>query len=118
MIWIRGSGVWSGSRTTRACSNSRSALISWRSSCANWQGSTEVLQNTDEGLRKQQRDLYADLEKRLTALEGSLKAGAATGGVAGPAAPAAPDAQSAYNKAIEVLKSGDYAAAAQQLPIS
>jgi tol-pal system protein YbgF len=78
------------------------------------QGSTEVLQNTDEGLRKQQRDLYADLDKRLTALENSLKAGAATGGVAGPAGPAAPDAQSAYNKAIEVLKSGDFAAAAQQ----
>jgi tol-pal system protein YbgF len=77
------------------------------------QGSTEVLQNTDEGLRKQQRDLYADLDKRLTALEGSLKT-ATLNGVSANSGSAAPDAQSAYNKAIEVLKTGDYAAAAQQ----
>jgi tol-pal system protein YbgF len=77
------------------------------------QGSIEVLQNTDEGLRKQQRDLYADLDKRLSALEGSVKAGAVTAGPGTPV-PAAADAQSAYSKAIEVLKGGDYAAAAQQ----
>jgi len=80
------------------------------------QGSTEVLQNTDEGLRKQQRDLYADIDKRLSALETSLKTASASGGSAGAGAtgPAAPDAQTAYNKAIEVLRTGDFTAAAQQ----
>jgi tol-pal system protein YbgF len=78
------------------------------------EGNTEVLQNTDEGLRKQQRDLYADLDRRLTALEGSVKAASTSGGPTGATVPAAPDAQSAYNKAIDVLKTGDYAAAAQQ----
>lgn len=77
------------------------------------QGNTEVLQNTDEGLRKQQRDLYADLDKRLSALETAVKAAATNGGSAGAgAAPA--DAQAAYNKAIDVLKTGDFTGAAQQ----
>jgi tol-pal system protein YbgF len=77
------------------------------------QGSIEVLQNTDEGLRKQQRDLYADLDKRLSAVETALKAGAVSAGPGAPG-PVTPDAQTAYNKAADTLKGGDFVLAAQQ----
>jgi tol-pal system protein YbgF len=81
-------------------------------------GNVEVLQNGSESARKQQRDLYADLDKRIAALEAKLKAAGpagvdATG--AGLAASAAPsDAgnsgndQAAYDRAFEALKSGSY----------
>lgn len=53
-------------------------------------GSVEELQNGSDGLRKQQRDLYADLDKRVGALEAALKAGGvAGGGAAGAGAGAA-----------------------------
>jgi len=78
-------------------------------------GQIEELQNTNEALRKQQRDLYADLEKRLTA------AGAGTGMGAGGAAPvpqssgsgAAPasDEQALYTQAFDALKASNYSAA-------
>ena len=109
-------------------------------------GNTEVLQNGSEGLRKQQRDLYADLEKRIAALETGLRAGgepgaavaAATGAAAGdgsaavsaagavkpvPAAasgaePTTPvDDQAAYARAFDQLKSGEYHAAITQFQI-
>jgi tol-pal system protein YbgF len=91
-------------------------------------GSTEELQNAGEGVRKQQRDLYADLDRRLAALEQGLRAapgeagaGAAAGGgapaggtaAAGGAASAARD-QEAYGRAFETLRGGDYAAAITQ----
>ena len=47
-------------------------------------GNVEVLQNGSESARKQQRDLYADLDKRIAALEARLNAPAA-GADAGPA---------------------------------
>jgi tol-pal system protein YbgF len=79
-------------------------------------GTTEELQNGAEGVRRQQRDLYADLDRRLTQLEQSLHAaaGAAPPG-AGPAAggPVAGD-QEAYTHAFETLKSGAYDAAITQ----
>jgi len=53
-------------------------------------GSTEVLQNGSEALHKQQRDLYADLDKRIAALEGGARVNAA--GAAGPGATAGRDA--------------------------
>src|SRR5271154_2964561 len=46
-------------------------------------GSIEEQQHTGDALRKQQRDLYADLDKRISALEAQLHAaqsGAAVGG--------------------------------------
>jgi tol-pal system protein YbgF len=67
-------------------------------------GRIEVLENANDTLRKQQRDLYADLDKRIGAA--SAGAGAAAGGpaVAGPGAD-----QAAYNQAFDVLKAGKYA---------
>lgn len=62
-------------------------------------GRVDELQNTSEQLRRQQRDLYADLDRRLAVLEG---AGASAGG-AGDAA-----AQAAYGRAFETLKAADY----------
>ena len=96
-------------------------------------GSVEVLQNGADTARKSQRDLYADLDRRLHVLEsgataaanpGAAAAGSAAGapgapgaagataGGAGPAAgSAAGDDQGAYNAAFEKLKGGSYAEA-------
>ncbi len=97
-------------------------------------GSVEVLEKASETARKSQRDLYADLDRRLTALEngvhatsgsatgaagaagntGSTSAQAASGGGAVTAAGAAGgassgDDQAAYAAAFEKLKGGSYA---------
>jgi tol-pal system protein YbgF len=84
-------------------------------------GNVEVLQNGSESARKQQRDLYADLDKRLAALEGKLNGtaagtGASATGTAAAGVPAgvpadagkAGDDQAAYNRAFETLKNGGY----------
>ncbi len=66
-------------------------------------GRIEVLENANDTLRKQQRDLYADLDKRLSAL--------AAGQAPGPAAagqPAAGADQAAYGQAFDILKAGKY----------
>jgi len=76
-------------------------------------GELEEQQNSNETLRKQQRDLYADLDRRLTALQSGPKAaasGSADGG-AGAAGAAGPDAggdQAAYARAFDALKATDY----------
>jgi len=97
-------------------------------------GSSEEQQNASESQRKQQRDLYADLNQRLTALEQQVKSGAASGAGAGgdlaaggnPGAgagsagsaigagggaggAAASDDQAAYQHAFNTLKGGDTA---------
>jgi len=85
-------------------------------------GNVEELQNNGETLRKQQRDLYADLDRRISALEAALKSGTiagpagGTGLAAGPgaAAGAASADQAAYNHAFEALKAADYGAAIAQ----
>lgn len=105
-------------------------------------GTTEVLQNGSEALRKQQRDLYADLEKRIAKLEAAMQGGGAAsgapasagttaeaGGAVAGAATAAPatthgaegaepttpvDDQAAYARAFDQLKSGEYRAAVTQ----
>jgi tol-pal system protein YbgF len=66
-------------------------------------GRIEELQNANEALRKQQRDLYADIDRRISS-------GAAAPQSAPPAAPATPggDEQAAYDRAFDKLKSGDY----------
>jgi tol-pal system protein YbgF len=66
-------------------------------------GRIEVLENANDTLRKQQRDLYADLDKRMSGL--SPGAGAPAGG----SATAAGADQAAYNQAFDILKTGKYA---------
>jgi tol-pal system protein YbgF len=78
-------------------------------------GSTEELQNAGEGVRKQQRDLYADLDHRLSQLEQSLHAAAGGAEGAPGAAAAVPQDQEAYARAFDTLKGGDYATAITQL---
>jgi tol-pal system protein YbgF len=80
-------------------------------------GELEELQNSNDMLRKQQRDLYADLDRRLSALQAGAKnaaAGsgdAATGGTGGSAGADGGGDQSAYAHAFDALKSTDYAGA-------
>jgi tol-pal system protein YbgF len=68
-------------------------------------GRVEELENSNEALRKQQRELYSDLDKRI-----------ATGGTASvPGAPApggsAAAEQAAYTQAFDALKASNYQAA-------
>lgn len=98
-------------------------------------GSSEEQQNATELQRKQQRDLYADLNQRLAALEQQVKGGApaagggegagpvaaATGAVAGGTgaggganAGATTEDQLAYQHAFDTLKAGDYVGAATE----
>jgi tol-pal system protein YbgF len=65
-------------------------------------GRIEELQNANESLRRQQRDLYADLDQRLKAAPPAADAGAS---------PAGDAEQAQYDRAFEHLKSGDYAGA-------
>src|SRR5260221_452319 len=57
-------------------------------------GDLEVLQNGSDSARKQQRDLYADLDKRIAALEGKLNVAAAAGPEARAAGPPSPGVSS------------------------
>jgi tol-pal system protein YbgF len=70
-------------------------------------GRIEELANENEGLRRQQRELYSDLDKRLTA----LSAGGAGAGVAGASGGGAAAEQAAYTQAFDALKASNYAAA-------
>jgi tol-pal system protein YbgF len=78
-------------------------------------GNVEILQNNGENARKSERDLYTDLDKRISVLEGGAHPGpggaapAGAAAVAGAAAGgAAVDDQAAYNAAFEKLKAGNY----------
>jgi tol-pal system protein YbgF len=77
-------------------------------------GALEELQNGNESLGKQQRDLYADLEKRLVAMQaGALAAsgGGASGEGRSSAGALGADSgsdQSAYSRAFDALKNSDY----------
>jgi tol-pal system protein YbgF len=96
-------------------------------------GRIEELEHNNEALAKQQRDLYADLDKRLAAT-GSATGGAAAAGATAPApaagaeapaanagaagtadtaAAAAPSSteQAVYNQAFEALKARSYSVA-------
>ncbi len=70
-------------------------------------GRIEELQNDNGVLKKQQRDLYADLDKRLT--EAASAASQAQAAAATPAPEA--DEQAQYNRALEQLRARNYAAA-------
>ncbi len=81
-------------------------------------GQAEEAENGVAATRKQQRDLYADLDRRLAALEAGTAAatGAATAVVGsagtGTAGAAAGDAaELAYGRAFDALKQGSYPAA-------
>jgi len=65
-------------------------------------GQIEELQNNNDALRKQQRDLYSDLEKRLSAVPASGGGGGISVGaqVAGE--------QAAYTQAFDALKAANY----------
>jgi tol-pal system protein YbgF len=84
-------------------------------------GTVDELQNSNDALRKQQRDLYADLDRRIKA--GAVPAGGgaavglaptAGGGVVPAAAGAGADDQAAYNRAFDALKASDYSGAITQ----
>ena len=78
-------------------------------------GELEEQQNSNDLLRKQQRDLYADLDRRLLALQAGAKSGAGgsndgSGGSSGGGADSGGE-QAAYARAFDALKSTDYAGA-------
>jgi tol-pal system protein YbgF len=72
-------------------------------------GQIEELQNGSDALRKQQRDLYADLEKRVSAA-GPMGTGV-VGDAGGAGAVAGGGEQAAYSRAFDALKSSNYAGA-------
>ncbi|HEY1723909.1 MAG TPA: tol-pal system protein YbgF [Steroidobacteraceae bacterium] len=76
-------------------------------------GDIEELQNSNDLLKKQQRDLYADLDRKVTALQAG--GGGAPGGAgpsdAGGGAATSDNDKNAYTKAFDALKSTDYAGA-------
>jgi tol-pal system protein YbgF len=97
-------------------------------------GRLEELEHSNEALAKQQRDLYADLDKRLAAAGGAAAGAAAAGGAAaggasgetaavggaatpgaaaGAAAGNAPSSveQAVYSQAFDALKAGSYSVA-------
>jgi tol-pal system protein YbgF len=80
-------------------------------------GRVEVLENENQELRKQQRDFYADVDKRLSgAAQGGAAGVAGQGGFASaptgaPGGGSAGGEQAAYNSAFDALKSSNYPAA-------
>jgi tol-pal system protein YbgF len=92
-------------------------------------GRLEELEHGNEALAKQQRDLYADLDKRLAAAGGTAAGGAAAGSASGETAAAggattpgatpgaaagnAPSSveQAVYTQAFDALKAGSYSVA-------
>lgn len=92
-------------------------------------GRIEELEHTNDSLRKQQRDLFGDLERRLNAAgagtAGAAAAGTAAGAAAGAATGAAagaegaaagsnapsPTEQAVYAQAFDALKAGSYSIA-------
>jgi tol-pal system protein YbgF len=92
-------------------------------------GRLEELEHGNDALAKQQRDLYADLDKRLAAAGGAAAGGAAAGSASGETAAAggattagaaagaaagnAPSSveQAVYTQAFDALKAGSYSVA-------
>jgi tol-pal system protein YbgF len=77
-------------------------------------GRIEELENTNEALRKQQRDLYADLDKRVSSFSSGGGGGAigAPGSLPSAGAPVAGGSaggeQGAYTQAFDALKSSNF----------
>jgi tol-pal system protein YbgF len=79
-------------------------------------GTVEELQNNNEALKRQQRELYSDLDKRLAANAATGAVGGVPGGLAPPggvpgATGSAATEQAAYSQAFDALKSSNYPAA-------
>jgi tol-pal system protein YbgF len=80
-------------------------------------GRVDELDNSSQAMRKQQRDLYSDLDKRLSALQGpgggSTGSGAASTVLQGSSGPQAGSSveQAVYNQAFDALKAGSYSTA-------
>jgi tol-pal system protein YbgF len=75
-------------------------------------GRVEELEHANEALKKQQRDLYADLDKRLSGLSsGSAGSVGGSGVPGGPPGGGASGEQAAYTQAFDALKSSNYPAA-------
>jgi tol-pal system protein YbgF len=74
-------------------------------------GDLEEAQHEAKTAKDQQRDLYADVDRRLAALDARLGAPAAVAG----GAPAAVSDRDAYQAALERLKGKDYAGAEKAL---
>jgi tol-pal system protein YbgF len=77
-------------------------------------GELEETQHETKAARDQQRDLYADLDKRLAALDARLAGGAAAAGAV-PAAAPSPTDHDVYQAALDRLKTRDYAGAERAL---
>ena len=89
-------------------------------------GQLDELEHSEQALGKQQRDLYGDLDRRLSAAGGGASGGALAGaaagtaagtalagaesGAAGSAAPS-PTEQAVYGQAFDALKAGSYSTA-------
>jgi tol-pal system protein YbgF len=68
----------------------------------------DVLSHSLESARKQQKDLYADLDARLKAVETRGGGGAAAGASAGAGDSQSADDKGAYQAAFDLLKAGQY----------
>jgi tol-pal system protein YbgF len=74
-------------------------------------GRLDELENSNETMRKQQRDLYSDLDKRVTALQGGAPASGGTSAPRTPAPSGSPVEQTVYSQAFDALKAGSYSVA-------
>jgi tol-pal system protein YbgF len=74
-------------------------------------GQLEELQNSNDLLRKQQRDLYADLDRRLAAVQAAPKSATGADGAGGGAGADSGGEQGAYSRAFDALKTTDYSSA-------
>lgn len=73
-------------------------------------GRIDGLQNANQELRKQQRDFYSDLDKRVGTLEHGGSAGNGSPGSAGGGGVSSTE-QSVYGQAFDALKAGSYSVA-------
>lgn len=75
------------------------------------QGKSEVQENSAEAAKKRERDLYGDLDRRLSALESGVVDTARAGAPIAAAPQSGADPQRAYDTAFAALKDARYAEA-------
>ncbi len=74
-------------------------------------GQIEELQHGSDAMRKQQRDLYSDLEKRISTASAASAAAGGVPGAEGAGAGSPAGEQVAYTQAFDALKAGNYGGA-------